>query len=407
MEPIDDELKQGMVDGPLTRHGFSDSLKKRIGERIDEQAGRKKKQWLPWSAGACAALVAIALFLSFDWHSPLAEITADVSANESFIPKSALPLLNTTIKADPIRSAVLIGLRKDHPSEGVNPEYSTYRTLLVAEEHGELRKAAEGNGILMPYKTEFMRIGPQNMQSVDATYQKLAVSVATEKNRNPAQEKGTSLQQANLTEKLVFAGNRYLSVSQTVQQKDKGKQTAHDYVWVKDVEDLTKTKLSFTLTPDKEPHVSLNKLYGRSLAADLQEEQGESWTITRKEGQWVPQVSTYTPGTELTQAPLQLKEVPLKLPESVVSYDKLSASWSDIKRTKPDAVDAFSSPNGEMVGIVSSKDIVVYPFNGQLIPTPLLSVNLAANESIVMIQWAVDEPFIELWKQRAKILLGK
>lgn len=407
MEPIDDELKQEMANGPLTRHGFSETLKKRIGERIDQQAVKKKKQWLPWSAGACAALVAVVLFLSFDWHSPLTEITSDVSANDALIPKSALPLLNATIKADPVRSAVLIGLRKDHAAEGGSPAYSTYRTLLMAEEQGELRKAAEGNGILMPYKTEFMRINPQNLQSAGATYQKLAVSVATDKNIIQAQPKENSLQQPILTEKLIFAGNRYLSVSQTVKQKGKEADAVQDYVWVKDVEDLTKTKLPLTLTPEKEPHVSLTKLYGRSLSADLQNEHGESWAITRQEGQWIPKVSPYPPGSTLLQAPLQLKEIPLKLPESVVSYDKLSASWNDIKRTKPDAIDAFSSPNGEMVGIVSAKDIVVYPFNGSVIPAPLLSVNLDANESIVMIQWAVDEPFIELWKQRAKLLLGK
>ncbi|WP_028549451.1 hypothetical protein [Paenibacillus sp. UNC451MF] len=408
MEPIDDELKQGMADGPLIRNGFSDALKKRIGERIEEQVGRKKKQWIPWCSGFSAALIAVALLLSLDWHSsPLAELAADVSSNESMTPKSSLPLLNTTLKADPVHSAVLIGLRKDHSPVGGNQESSTYRTVLLAEEQGDLRKVAEGNGILMPYKTEFIRIVPQNIQSVDATYQKIAVSVATEKNINPVQEKVNSVKQVKLREKLVFAGNQYLSVAQTVQQKDNSKDAAFDYVWVKDVEDLTKSKLPAALAPEEEPHVSLSKLYGQSISSDLQNERGESWTITRKEGQWVPQVASYTGAIGQSQTVAQLREVPLKLPESVVSYDKLSANWSDIRRTKPDAVDAFSSPNGEMVGVVSEKDIVVYPFKSQLIPTPLLSVNLDADESIVMIQWAVDEPFVELWKQRAKLLLGK
>ncbi|GAA4832138.1 hypothetical protein GCM10023310_06750 [Paenibacillus vulneris] len=407
MEPIDDELKQGMAEGPLIRHGFSEALKKRIGERIDEQDRKKKKQWMPWSAGLCTALAAIAVFLSFHWYSPFKEHTPETAWNESPASKPAIPLWNTTIKADPVRSAVLIGLRKDHPASGGSPEYSTYRTLLLAEEQGELRKSAEGSGILMPYKTEFLRIVPQRLESAGSVYQKLSVAVATEKNVASVLEANPAQQQVRLSEKLLFAGNRYVSVSQTVQQ-DKGKDAPRDFVWVKDVEDLTKTKLPAQSLPENEPHVSLSKLYGSALAPDLQGEQGDSWAIARKEGQWVPQVASYQASPlGLNPVKPQLKEVELKLPDSVVSYDKLSASWSDIRRTVSDALDAFSSPNGELVGIVTAKHIIMYPFKEQLIPAPLLSVNLDADETIVMIQWAVDEPFIDIWKKRVSLLLGK
>jgi hypothetical protein len=431
MDLIDEELKTGLANGPLSRHGFSEKLKKRIEERVEEQKKGPKK-WMPLFSGiSAAALIAAAVLLTVDWQHLFVDKAAGVNENVTAVrDQASLHTVPLGQEAVQIRSAVLIGLREDHAATGSHLSYSTYRTLLLAADQGVLRKIAEGDGIFMPYKMDFMRILPQS-RSINSNeeLQTLNAFLAVGGTRIPAQAPVPD-KPAKLSEKLLFAGNRYLALSQTIRQKNQGKDAQYDYVWVKELPDLSPPRTQDTLTPVRDPHVSLSKLYGEAVQNPLRavraaapqepgaltassepvrvDENGESWAILRKQGEWVPQLASYRigrsdPGTYR----YELHDVPLKLPDSVVSHDRLSANWNEIRQVRPDAKDAFSSPNKEMLGIVTDREIVVYPLRGQLIPTPLLSLGLSPEESIVMIQWAVDEPYVKLWKQRGRLLLGE
>lgn len=420
MEPIDDELKKGLASEPLTRNGFSDALKKRIGERLDEREA-KSRRWLPWFSAVSASLVAASLFLYVGWMNSQGHLP-DVLPGKQEESIAATPAQQTEGQPEvEIRSAVLIGLRADHsPIAGV-PEYSSYRTLLLAGNQGKLQKVAEGDGILMPYKTEFMKIVPQNQTGTTEPSWVLNASVASSSNklRTAAPRPAVSLK---VSEKLLFAGNRYISVSQTVRKNEQGKEVPYDYVWVKEIQDVVQSPSKLTMQPASEPHVSLKKLYGDSVQPDLnavaagkplfsyeeaakvpQDDLGESWAIIRKQGQWVPQLALY--GSKDAYR-YQLSDVSLTLPDSVVSYDRLAVGWNEIRSVRADAKDAFSSPRNELVGIVSDDEIAVYPFDGTMGRKPLATVPLAPNESVVMIQWAVDEPFIGMWKDSGKKLLS-
>lgn len=423
MESIDDQLKQDLASGPLTRNGFSDALKKRIGERLDEQSGTTKK-WVPWLSGISACLLASAVFLSLDWQRGPGQNSAQVPQERNSMQTSLSSLFSSTASKEVlVHSAVLIGLRTDHPQTIDTPEYSTYRTLLLADDQGELQKIAEGNGILMPYKTEFMKIVSESRGSANGESRVLSASLAADASRLKSQDV-KPVQPLKLSEKLLFAGNRYLSVSQTVRQNTQGKETQYEYVWVKELQDIIGSKPLGSFPSVQDPHVSMQELYGNSVQARLKalsarlllsgggpnapqvDENGESWAIVRERGQWVPQLATYTSRASNNAFGYQLQDVPLILPDSVVTYDRLSADWNEIQRIRPDAKDAFSSPNNELVGVVSGSDITVYPFDGKLGKKPLLTLSLAPSESVVMIQWAIDEPFVEMWKEKGKKLLG-
>ncbi|TDF91309.1 hypothetical protein [Paenibacillus piri] len=421
MDPIDDELKKGLADGPLIRDGFSETLKKRIMERAEEQSGNPK-QWLRWSAGICAGLLSVAVFLSVEWNRPTEQEATGLLVNETTRSEPAAAQMASEYPFR-LHSALLIGLRKDYPQAAGSSEYSTYRTVLLAPEDGSLRRIAEGDGIVMPYKTDFMKIAPQSTQKADGEYRSLHAFTATGslKMREPASIPPAS---ARLNEKLLFAGNRYLALAQTIRQKDQTKENRYEYVWVKDLQELASNKPPTPSPPQLDPHVSLTKVLGDSVKLPLKainavaprapgavgpvkavpDENGESWTIVRKQGEWVPQVASYN-STDPSVFGYQLHELPVDLPNAVVSYDRLSAGWDEIRQIRPDAKDAFSSPNDDIVGIISEREITVYPFDGQIVPAPLLTINLAPNESVVMLQWAAEEPYIEMWKQKGKLLL--
>jgi hypothetical protein len=430
MDPIDDELKKGLASGPLIRHGFSEKLKKRIEKRVEGQNQRSGKFKL-WFGGVGTALITAVILLSVNWqqayqHEAI-EIHKDATADNESAPM--LPAF-TDHRTQEIHSAVLIGLREDHGAVGSSSPYSTYRTVLLAPERGALRTIAEGDGILMPYKMDFMKIVTQSQTIANEESYTLQAALAAGGSKSRLQPVSQPTKPLKLSEKLLFAGNRYLALSQTVRQQDQGKASQYEYVWIKELEDLFASKTK-SISPMKgqllqDPHLTLKKLYGDSVQSSLTaikatapqepgtsspasesiDKNGESWTISRRQGEWIPQVASYSGRAEEGGYHYQLKDIPLKLPETVVSYDQLAVSWNEIRQLRPNAKDAFSSPNQEMVGVVSDEDIVVYPIEGRLIPVPLLSLRLDPDESIVMIQWAVNEPYIEQWKQKGKQLLG-
>jgi hypothetical protein len=432
MDPIDDELKKGLANGPLTRHGFSENLKKRIEQRVEERNERSPK-WMLGFSGISTVLIAAAILLTVQWQQPTVNEINDSHTEVSSMSKQEEAYTTAAQQAVQIRSAVLIGLREDHPALSNSSPYSTYRTLLLAAEQGELRTVAEGEGILMPYKSDFIRITPQTQKSNNEESRTLHAVLAAGGAQNPQQEVSPPVKPLKNAEKLLFAGNRYLALSQSIRHQEQGEMNLAEYVWVKELDDLSPPDQSQdkgVLMPTRDPHLSLRKLYGESIQPSLKakqataprdpgsraamtapmveqaDENGESWTISRRQGAWVAQMASYREQPVKGAYRFQLVDVPLKLPESVVAYDQLAVGWEEIKKLRPNATDAFSSPNRELVGVLSASDIAVYPYKDKLIAAPLLTEKLAPNESVVMIQWATQEPYIEQWKQKGRLLLG-
>ncbi|KPV58181.1 hypothetical protein QJ48_17890 [Paenibacillus sp. A3] len=429
MDPMDNELKKELARGPFSQNGFNDSLRKRIEERIDNHvAVRRPRRWSAWSAGVSAVLASALVFLFVTDSRPLPLVQQEAAEKPEMQhqPSAAAHAPHGPDWEASVRSALLIGLRSDAPA-AENPQApSTYRTVLIAPDRNRLQKTAEGEGILMPYKLDFWKIGNERKATGSQETYTLTAHLASVKpktsgsadRRNPAQPVVRS-------EKLMFAGNRYVAVTQTTAAKTSAAQSPapQDYVWVKELEQLASGRQ--VPAPLSEPHVALRSVFaaaavpvlkelkpappsaglghGEPAAADLS---GESWTIARKQGKWTAQLASYdgTANGAAEGMTYRLREVPLALPPSVVSHDELAVPWRDIVRVQPGAVDAFSSPNRDMVAIVTEQNIIIYPYADQWIPIPLMTLPLQPKESVVMIQWAMGS-YVELWKRQVKTYL--
>lgn len=428
MDLMDNELKNKLAEGPLTEEGFSDSLRQRIEARIDEDSIRMKP-WNPWLGIACTLLAVTAMLLLFDGQRLTSLLHINQPAFEEHTQHAGVKQPENDHWESPIRSALLLGLRTDPPATEGRQESSTYRTVLIAPENHRLQKTAEGEGILMPYKMDFWRLSDQRLMNGEKESWRITAAKAAMK---PKIETAMAYADSHakplkLSEKLLFAGNRYITIAQTVQTQDPitGNPVKYEYVWVKELLHIASPKREISLTPLKEPHVSLRGLlaaYAEPIIQDLQptlpaqpgetesaggapDPSGESWTIVRKQGQWIAQLADYGSAKNLTGTlGYRLKDVPIELPVSVVSHDNLAVSWNEIKRLQPSAVDVFTSPKHDFVAVVTDRSIIIYPYIDRLIPSQLMTMPLQANESIVMAQWATDQ-YVESWKRQVKALL--
>ncbi|AEI45810.1 hypothetical protein [Paenibacillus mucilaginosus] len=404
MDPKDSELKKALKDGPPGQRGFDENLKRRIEERLDEPRVRRRP-WRIW-AGAAGAACALAAGLLFAGAYGLVERLSP-KAESSAMPAAADPAQPAEAETGP-RTALLVGTRTDRPAPSgqKGQTSSVYRSFLLAPEGGRLEMIASGKGILMPYKMEFWRIDGET--AANGSTMLGAVRVASN-GKTPLVRSSAVRSQGNpaFSEKLLFAGNRYVAIAQTPPG-------GREMLWVKELPQLAAPRRSASAEPLQEPHVTLRSLLGESaqpLVRSLDaappggghDTVGESWTLERRQGNWTAMLASYDGSGPNGY---RLKDVPADLPDALVSYDTLSTPWAEVSGLQPAATDAFTSPNLDMAVVVTPRSLVVHPMHrGELIASPLLTVPLAENETVVMTHWALD-PYIDQWKRQAKAQLS-
>lgn len=91
-----------------------------------------------------------------------------------------------------------------------------------------------------------------------------------------------------------------------------------------------------------------------------------------------------------------IKAIP---PKEMVSYDKHLIPWDAIKRKVPEAIDMFSSPNDDLVVVVTHTDLLIYSIENkeEISSTPMEKIKLPKNASIIMAEWAIDR-YPDMWE---------
>lgn len=388
MDPADRELMDQLAKGPFGQGGFDQRLRQRIVDEIGKQsAGRARRrrpgawQW-PIAALASCAAVLLAVWM---WNG---QQTANLSDPMTHAVASNLVSAAPTAPApaDPAKKyALLIGLRKDDTSQAV-PEGS-YRTLLVADERqpANLRLIADMPGLYMPYGQNFWQIvdteSPDHrhaLEAVQVTGRGAGQKETAESGRVPAYV---------LSERVSYAGNEYLSIQSTV--KDESGKTSERW--------LVKHIGQMNVKPDDpaaEPYTRLQEVLPE---AGLDQSQTPQWSIYRNPGQWVSEV--YDP---ITGAGRMIDD----LPDNVIRNDTLLMSWPDIEKIDPGARDAFTY--GNVLGVVTDKEVVVRSVAGGSARSEPVRVPLSDGESVVMIQWAQNDKidYVDKWIQDFRGLLA-
>lgn len=127
--------------------------------------------------------------------------------------------------------------------------------------------------------------------------------------------------------------------------------------------------------------------------ADYQEyaAQRETIGIVRARGQW-----RYDGGISLRayQTNCAASLVP---PKSIVAQNELFPIWKEIKDVYPDAEDAFSSPNHDMLLVFYQNRLMVAPVWHGKVGKPLLRLEVEGKP--VMVEWALGK-YLDVWTKQ-------
>ena len=123
--------------------------------------------------------------------------------------------------------------------------------------------------------------------------------------------------------------------------------------------------------------------------------------LTRKDGGWkvlLPLYGVYSHEGNGSSGRFVKEYITtdIKLPKTITSYDDLCIDWNTIKQKFPDAKDAVSSPNKDMLAVLTPTKLLVFNNPEKGLENPSLSIDVASNETIILNQWSNGD-YVEKW----------
>ncbi len=385
----DKDLFEQLRSGPFSRSGFDENLRRKINDNLDNpRRGAKRPSFLRLSVIGASFLFIAAVVVAIWAREGFNDVK---KAEELAIPTEQASSSAAADEEDEKNriphSAVVIGLRKDEANAR-----SSYRTIVVAPENDRLKEIGSGEGIWMPYGQDFWQI-----EAVDDPLgkgdQELIAHLKGVKAKEIGKQAASSLRR---TEKLLYAGDHYVTILQTTNVDPEGKSAARSEVLVNLLPTLAPANRAANPDALAAENVSLNE----ALGVDIPSGQVERWAVVRENNAWVAKQAVRASGTFNVEQVRQWPTVDVSLEGTNVVKDKpLALDWADVQRLAPDAVDAFTSQDGDVALIVSDDRIQLVPYRLPESERSPVTVEIDENESVVMVQWAIQAQYVETWKK--------
>lgn len=286
------------------------------------------------------------------------------------------------LKEESTKTGILIGLKKEIIENNVKKW--DYRTIYLKINDLENIETYQVKDILLPRKTGFYDVEIKRNKSLKEPFDSIIIK--------PRDEiENLQVHNSVFLKNILYIGNDYISIENT---KDK----VDSFLRVYPLDYLNEDK-SLLLSE------ALEKENIHRIMQDIKRKETErtrihfnerDFGLIRRNGYWtLVGIVNYKSGEEEEKEDYNIRAV---TPNSIVNYDELSIPWSYIKTKTPELVDAFTSPNGDILIVQTYNQIKAYPIiNNKIIDKEILKIDIDPRESIIMNEWAVGR-YTELWK---------
>ncbi|NLD47960.1 MAG: hypothetical protein GX660_12320, partial [Clostridiaceae bacterium] len=301
-----------------------------------------------------------------------------------------------------IKSGVFIGIRSEKTPDGENymKEYS-YKTLWISAENRVLNEIIETDGIFLPRKNGFWKIGygrraDKEMGDFLKVSSPYTLFQSKMKLNSSIIESDFESQKHDTSYKIIqYVSNDYVSLEVCAVENQDKVYTLSRYkiLPVDNISNIKGMKISEIVGEDgveilKEARTNaLLSLSEKDIIEFDKVTAEENIALTRKMGHWFLKGRVnYFENGNLKNIDFILNMIP---PKELVWYDTLCLSWNSIKSRVPGAIDAYTSPTKDIAIIVTNGKLSVYPIEeGILGVTPIGSIKLNEGDALVMAEWA-------------------
>ena len=311
--------------------------------------------------------------------------------------------LDIGVNGDPsytVNTGLLLGLKSSYMNEESGLNGWNYRTIWIRTSNRELSSIYEIENLLLPRKKGFWSIDVERQENNENTRDVIIPQQlgrfedeSSSKDITPLEKfftKNARGEYLSQLKQILYIGNDYLSVEEINPATNRKNLRMYplDYL-----EEDNPTMISSLIDADA--------FYGSAKSnLKLEEEsklEEKSFGIERKNGHWILKGRlNYSDENEEQYKDFNIKAIP---PKEVVQYDELILSWSLIKSRFPKVIDAFVSPNEDLILIVTAEELRIYPISdGDILQEKLGTIKLEENEKIVMSEWGLGK-YTNLWEK--------
>ena len=312
-----------------------------------------------------------------------------------------------------VRTGVLVGLKSPVTGKQSSKMNYQYRTLWIAAKNKELHPTLEIKDIFFPRKSGFwmmeVRRNEENGAVEDLIYAWNTMMIEDGKvEEGPKEPLRKGERVGRIVRSIHYVGNDYVAIESIGAEGYE----EHDQNWVD-----SKLRIIPVDSLPFMPGVKIMDLGGKAgeeavkvkrkrMINELnieeknllnQEEWEESLGLERRMGHWFLKGRiSYRDKDKFSYVDHGINVLP---PSKLIFYDKLWIPWTDVKDRVPGAVDVYTSPNQDIAIIVTKTELMIYGIHdGQLDSGPVGRVELKAEESVIMAEWATGR-YVDLWEK--------
>lgn len=310
-----------------------------------------------------------------------------------------------SIRPEEIHTNLLLGLRGKKNivnNKGEKVEIYTYRTLSIYAKNRKIEEVIETKDLLVPRMKGFCYID-NTISEYSGKIEKSINSYMLNETKNYSKEAidkeneiKYEIDSSKEKERIGFVSNDYIGIEYCEEgQFDTSKGIGYQVV---SIDGLRKGPVNIynIIRSDEVKNAEIIK---KSLEKDGLYLNEYNFSMKRKNGYWAIVGDTYKDGDISKSQETILNIDPCK---SIINYDDLIVQWSDIKAREPLAMDAYTSPNEDLVIILTKNKLRIYTLESGVISLePEYEIELNVSEVAVMAEWARGD-YAEQWRRVIK-----
>lgn len=303
-----------------------------------------------------------------------------------------------------LRSGVLLGLSSTTSGPNDDSQYgsrSVYRTIWISSHNRELKSILESPDLFIPRRSGFWKLGhrTRKMDQSLQDYIQLEPMEAAYHSKETKEEELTGIE-GNIKKNILFVGDDYIAIEYSQTKEDGFKEPDTYRVLPLDdvnskkgilISDIAGADMKDIFYKSAQSHI-ISK--GLKLNKDLDEiAQEDNFTLSRRNGNWILKGRL---NLEKGYEDFTIGIMPV---DKLINYDELHVPWDIIKEKIPMALDAYTSPNKELLLVVKGNFIMIYTLDqGEISDKPLRKIMIKKGESVIMAEWATGD-YVTRWEK--------
>lgn len=300
-------------------------------------------------------------------------------------------------EVDTLRTGILLGIKSYYYDEETKTDNWDYKTLWIRFNNRQLSSAYIIEDLLVPRRKGFWNVDVKrenNNDKVEAI-QKTKISEDLVDMTDLELGRLYTMMESNskILKNILYVGNDYISTE--VIDLSNNKKTLQVYP-IDYLEEEKAINISDIIGLDG---LKLFKEGAQSTAKNLSNVylDEENFGLSRRNGYWILKGRiNYQSNGEEHFNDFNIKAIP---PKELVNYDELSISWNKIKSRVPDAIDAFTSPNDDIIIIVTRNNLLIYSIiDNEISQKELGKIKIDNSQSIIMAEWGLGR-YSMLWEE--------